>query len=85
MAPHSPLSVLVVCRFAFAARVSAQETAARTPSLDQTKISAEKGDADAQFNLGVAYSSGKGVPKDETEAIKWYRKAAEQNHTRAQF
>ena len=35
---------------------------------------AEQGDADAQFNLGVMYEFGEGVPHDDVEAVKWYRK-----------
>ena len=31
------------------------------------------------------YDNGKGVPKDPVEAIKWYRKAAEQGRVDAQF
>ena len=30
-------------------------------------------------NLGYCYDNGQGVAKDEAEAVKWYRKAAEQN------
>jgi TPR repeat protein len=36
------------------------------------------GDAVAQFNLGLAY--GTGVPKDLTEAVRWFRKAAYAGH-----
>ena len=32
----------------------------------------------AQFNLGVMYETGQGVPEDKAEATKWIRKAAEQ-------
>ncbi len=32
---------------------------------------AEQGDADAQFNLGVMYASGHGVPQDYAEALSW--------------
>ena len=35
--------------------------------------------------MGFAYSYGQGVPKDEVEAVKWFRKAAEQGDARAQF
>jgi len=28
--------------------------------------------------LGWAYQKGEGVPQDDAEAVKWYRKAAEQ-------
>ncbi|MDC0283092.1 sel1 repeat family protein [bacterium] len=48
-------------------------------------VKAKAGDADAQFNLGVMYEFGEGVPKDLAEALKWWRKAAEQGHAKAQF
>ncbi len=44
---------------------------------------AETGDANAQFNLGVMYDNGMGVPKDDAEAAKWYRLAAEQGNAMA--
>ena len=37
---------------------------------------AEKGDADAQYNLGHLYRQGLGVPKDLAQAAWWYAKAA---------
>ena len=40
--------------------------------------------ARAQYNLGSMYSNGDGVPRDHAEAVKWYRKAAEQGHQEAQ-
>jgi len=30
------------------------------------------------------YDSGKGVPKDYEEVVKWFRRAAEQGHSKAQ-
>jgi TPR repeat protein len=33
-----------------------------------------------QYNLGLKYQCGRGVPRDDAEAAKWYRKAAEQGH-----
>lgn len=44
---------------------------------------AEQGDAQAQFNLGTCYANGYGVPQDISEAVKWWRKAAEQGHPEA--
>ena len=38
---------------------------------------AEQGLASAQYELGVAYCNGQGVPKDATHKAAWYRKAAE--------
>jgi uncharacterized protein len=40
--------------------------------------SAEQGYGYGQYNLGVAYMEGSGVPKDEGESIKWFLKAAEE-------
>jgi TPR repeat protein len=45
---------------------------------------AEQGHVRAQWDLGVAYSTGQGVPNDDAEAYKWFRKAAEQGHVDAQ-
>ena len=46
---------------------------------------AEQGDIEAQFDLGLMYAKGKGVPQDRAEAMHWYRQAAEQGHVKAQF
>ena len=54
-------------------------------SLSALKAKAEGGDAQAQADLGVMYANGRGVPKDYTEARKWYRKAADQGHAEAQY
>ena len=45
---------------------------------------AEKGDADAQFNLATIYHSGSAGYMNEKEALKWYHKAASNGHYRAQ-
>lgn len=45
---------------------------------------ADRGNADAQFNLGQAYKLGRGVPKDPALAEQWYRKAALQGHEQAE-
>jgi uncharacterized protein len=39
---------------------------------------------EAQFNLGARYYTGTGKPQDYAEAVKWYRKAADQGHGMAQ-
>ncbi len=39
---------------------------------------AGQGLADAQYNLGVMYYKGQGVPQDYAVAARWYRKAAAQ-------
>ena len=45
---------------------------------------AEQGHAKAQFNVGVMYGKGQGVPQDYQEAAKWYRLSAEQGDASAQ-
>ena len=46
---------------------------------------AEQGQATAQYNLGVMYVKGQGVPQDYKEAFNWYLKAANQGNAQAQF
>jgi TPR repeat protein len=46
---------------------------------------AEQGDARSQFELGVDYAHGRGVPLDYAEAVRWLRKAADQGYAKAQF
>jgi cell division septation protein DedD len=45
---------------------------------------AEKGDSDAQFNLGQAYRLGRGVPTNLSAAKTWFERAASQGHVDAQ-
>lgn len=41
-------------------------------------LSADQGNAKAQYNLGVAYGNGFGVLQDHVEAAKWFSLSAEQ-------
>lgn len=45
---------------------------------------AEKGDADAEFNLGQAYRLGRGVPINLAMAKSWFEKAASGGHIDAE-
>lgn len=47
--------------------------------------SAEQGNLRSQFNLGIMYHAGQGVPQSYSEALKWWHKAAEQGHAKSQF
>jgi TPR repeat protein len=40
---------------------------------------AEQGDPAAQVLVGLMYARGHGVPRDDAQAVQWYRKAAEQD------
>ena len=47
---------------------------------------AEKGDPDAQFEMGAACEEGMGeLLQDYTVAVAWYTRAAKQGHARAQY
>ena len=54
-------------------------------ALDIFYVLAKEGDPKAQFNVGLIYANGKGVNKDTYQAMGWYKKAAEQNNTAAQY
>jgi TPR repeat protein len=58
---------------------------AQTPEIDAVRARAEQGDAEAQFDLGFRYNTGRGVRQDTAEAARWYRLAAEQGLAGAQF
>ena len=47
--------------------------------------SAEQGNADAQYNLGIMYGTGMGISQDYAKAVEWYRKSAEQGNADAQY
>ncbi|MFQ5983970.1 MAG: tetratricopeptide repeat protein [Alphaproteobacteria bacterium] len=46
---------------------------------------AKQGDAEAQYLVGVMRDHGQGVARNYRKAAEWYRKAADQGHTLAQF
>lgn len=46
-------------------------------------LAAAQGDAEAQAALGNFYLSGRGVAKDEKQALSYFSKAAEQGHVLA--
>jgi uncharacterized protein len=45
---------------------------------------ADAGDPIAQYNLGLLYVDGHGVPQSSAEAAKWFHRAAEQDYGLAQ-
>ena len=46
---------------------------------------ADRGDAAAQYNLGVMYAKGHGVSQNYGEALKWFHLAADQEYASAQY
>lgn len=47
-------------------------------TIDQLTAAASKGKAQMQYELGMRYISGNGVPQNYQDAIRWLRKAADQ-------
>jgi TPR repeat protein len=76
------LTVAVVALLGASASAQTSDAASFVRHL---RAFAEKGQADSQYKLGIAYDEGLGVPKDHPEAFKWFRLAAEQGHAHSQF
>ena len=53
-------------------------------AIRQWRPLADRGDQDAQFNLGHAYRLGRGVPQNMNLAEQWYERAARGGHVEAQ-
>lgn len=60
-------------------------TAAWATEIDAVKAKAEKGDIEAQLELGLIYVQGKDVDQDFTAAKKWWDRAAEQGNAAARY
>jgi uncharacterized protein len=54
-------------------------------ALREWKPLAEQGVAPAQYNLGLMYDKGDGVPQNHETAAKWFRLAAGQGYASAQY
>lgn len=54
-----------------------------TTAVSEWRPAAIAGDAMAQFNLGQAYKLGRGVPQDMSQALAWFKRAADQGHIEA--
>src|SRR5690349_19977542 len=55
-----------------------------TKAAEAFRRAADQGNVDAQFNLAVMYSKGRGVPQNNQEAAHWYRMAADQGDVPSQ-
>ena len=77
---HATQVVAVAVLAALALCVPVQ---AQTPEIDEARLRAEAGDAEAQYTIGLTYDMG--VPQDNAEAVRWYRLAASQGYAAAQF
>ena len=41
-------------------------------TFEEWELLAKQGIAEAQYNLGLMFSRGKEVPRDDKNAVKWY-------------
>jgi len=72
---------LAVALLTLPSAVRADEAADR---LAKFREAAEKGDAEAQFQVGRSYFWAQGEKRNDAVAAEWFRKAAEQGHAKAQ-
>lgn len=57
-----------------------------SPEIQELRLAAQQGDAEAQFKLGKALVGyGKEIYPDEEEAIHWFHQAAEQGYIQAKY
>src|SRR3954452_13077717 len=70
-------AIMLVCAFS-------QWASGQNAEVENIRAHAEKGEADAQNTLGLAYKGGRGVPQDYTQAAQWFQKAADQGNAVAQ-
>lgn len=88
-APIKNMRCFFIILFGLFAFLSTEGIEIKTCQAQEQKISqlqnlANQGDAEAQFNIGVMYDVGQGVPQDYAKAKAWYEKAAIQGHAVAQ-
>jgi TPR repeat protein len=69
----------------FQAGLAAYERKDFAAALKEWQPLADKGDASAQYNLGLMYAKGEGVGQDFKRAAEWYEKAAQQGVAAAQY
>ncbi len=68
----------------FAAEVAAYDAGNYAKAYAEFLPLARGGDSAAQYILGNMYRRGQGMARDNAEAVRWYRKAADQGHAFAQ-
>lgn len=69
----------------FQAGLQAFEKKDYATALKEWQPIAQRGDANAQYNLGLMYAKGTGVAQDLKQAAQWYEKAAQQGVAAAQY
>ncbi len=73
--------VLMAC----SERTTDTERNTRAVELEQLRVLAKQGNAEAQFGMAMIYATGDSISKSNEEALNWMRKAANQGHPIAQY
>jgi TPR repeat protein len=75
-------SIITIICFLIISPVIARAEDTSSPSIKQIREAAENGEAVAQYELWKAYhiGEGDGIPQDDTKAVEWFRKSAEQGN-----
>ena len=88
LAPHSPLtSPYTEPRFRVPSSAGSPIKISSVGTSLVTKLNeaALLGDVDAQFNLAMSYSFGKGIDQNFEKALDWFLKCANQGDAKAQY
>jgi len=56
------------------------QASAKQKVIADLKEMAAAGDVKSQVQIGLVYLTGDGIRKDDAEAVKWLRKAADQDN-----
>jgi TPR repeat protein len=79
------LFLTVIAAADFQAGLDAYNRGDFAAALKEWQPLAQQNDANSQYNLGLLYARGQGVPQDYKQAIAWYQKAAEQGVPAAEY
>ena len=67
----------------FSPRLEIREVLNAAGDLAQTKAAAQKGNKEAQYQLGLRHLNGTGVKRDRVQSCKWFKLAALQDYAPA--
>ena len=73
---YAPLLLLLAACYSSA--VAAQDGPLTNDTVKELRERSDRGDVNAQFELGSMYYGGEGVAQNSAESMKWFRRAAEQ-------
>lgn len=78
-------ALLLVIPYANSSNLEACDTAECREYFKAYKILTKRGHSDAMATLGEFYYAGYGTEKNDTKALKWFRRAAKYDNTVAQY